>query len=132
MKRAPGNGGRGRFTRVDSQIDTAVDGVVVLVGRRGLTGVLPGGLVVHVDVVYERNVGRRVLYSKLRVTHEIVDGGSGFGFFQAFVERATKCVHDTYLREEKNKVRCLKLHIITDCREEGKSAVYTLILYRAL
>lgn len=96
MKRAPGDGGCGRFTRVDSQIDTAIDGVVVLVGRRGLSRVLPGGLVV--GVVYERNVGRRVLYSKLRMSHEIVDGGSGVGFFQAFVERATKRVHDTYLK----------------------------------
>lgn len=116
MKRAPGNGRRCRFTCVGSQVDTAVDGVVVLVGRRRLSGVLPGGLVVHVGVVYERNVGRRVLYSKLRVSHEIVDGGSGFGFFQAFVERATKCVHDTYLRKEKNNVRCLKCNS-GDCRE---------------
>lgn len=133
MERAPGDGGRCRFTRVGSQIDAAVDGVVVLVGRRGLSGVLPGGLVVHVGVVYERNVGRRVLYSKLRVSHEIVDGGSGFGFFQAFVERATKCVHDAYLREEKNSVTWLNAFVEMPQRHGGKvigeRLPHPLILY---
>lgn len=103
MKRAPGTGGSSRFTRVGCQVYTAIDGVVVLVGRRGLAGVLPGRLVVNVDVVYKRNVRCGVLYSKLWMSHEIVDGGSGFGFFQAFVERATKCVHNTYLREERDQ-----------------------------
>lgn len=103
MKRAPGTGGSGRFTRVGRQVYTAIDGVVVLVGRRGLTGVLPGRLVVNVGVVYERNVRCGVLYSKLGMSHEIVDGGSGIGFFQAFVERATKCVHNTDLCEERDR-----------------------------
>lgn len=107
MKRAPGTGGSSRFTRVGRQVYAAVDGVVVLVGRWGLTGVLPGCLVINVGVVYERNVRCGVLYSKLWVRHEIVDGGSGFGFFQAFVEGATKCVHNTYLREERD--RCQRL-----------------------
>ncbi len=83
MKWAPGTGGSSRFTCVGCQVYAAVDGVVVLVGRWGLTGVLPGRLVVNVDVdvVYERNVRCGVLYSKLWMSHEIVDGGSWVRFF---------------------------------------------------
>lgn len=54
-------------------------------------------MVVVVGVVYKREVGGGVLYPKLGMRHEVVDGGSGFGFFQAFVEGATKSVHDTDL-----------------------------------
>lgn len=98
MEGASGAGGGGRFARVGGEVYATVDGVVVLVGRRGLTEgqVLPG-LVVDVSVVYEGDVGRGVFYSKLRMAHEIVNGGSGFWFFQAFIERATKCIHNTDL-----------------------------------
>lgn len=77
VKGAGGAGGSRRFTGVDGQVDAAVDGVVVLVGRRGLAGELAppaGGVVVR--VVDEGDAGRGVLYPKLRVRHEVVDGRS--------------------------------------------------------
>lgn len=109
MKRAPGTGGSSRFTRVGRQVYATINGVVVLVGRWGLTGVLPGCLVVNVGVIYKRNVRCGVLYSKLWMSHEIVDGGSGFRFFQAFIEGATKCVHNTNLHEERDQCQRVEM-----------------------
>lgn len=77
VKGAGGAGGSRRFTGVDGQVDAAVDGVVVLVGRRGLAGELAppaGGVIVR--VVDEGDAGRGVLYPKLGVRHEVVDGRS--------------------------------------------------------
>lgn len=98
VKGAGGAGGSRRFTGVDGQVDAAVDGVVVLVGRRRLAGelALPAGGVV-VRVVDEGDAGRGVVYPELGVRHEVVDGRSGVGFLQAFVEGATERVHNSDL-----------------------------------
>lgn len=42
-------------------------------------------------VVIDQKLGRR---------HEIMDGGLGFGFLQAFVEGATECFHHPDLEGE--------------------------------
>lgn len=98
MKGAGGAGGGRRFTGVDGQVDAAVDGVVVLVGRRGLAGELaPPAGGVFVRVVDEGDAGRGVLYPKLGVRHEVVDGRSGVGLLQAFVEGATERVDNSDL-----------------------------------
>lgn len=98
VKGAGGAGGRSRFTGVDGQVDAAVDGVVVLVGRRGLAGELgPPAAGVVVRVVDERDAGRGVLYPKLGVRHEVVDGRSGVGLLQAFIEGATERVDNSDL-----------------------------------
>lgn len=98
VKGAGGAGGGRRFTGVDGQVDAAVDGVVVLVGRRGLAGELaPPAGGVFVRVVDEGDAGRGVLYPKLGVRHEVVDGRSGVGLLQAFVEGATERVDNSDL-----------------------------------
>ena len=98
-------GGGSGFTGVGGQVDATVDGVVVLVGRGRLAGVLPARRVLlHVCVVDEGDVGRGVLYPKLGVRHEVVDGGSGFGLFQSFIKGAAECIHDTDL-DKKTKWR---------------------------
>lgn len=74
VQRTGGAGGSGRFTDVDGEIDAAVDGVVVLVWRRGLAGVLPpsaGRIIVR--VINEGDTGRGVINSKLRMRHKIVN-----------------------------------------------------------
>lgn len=75
VKRACWAGGSSGFTGIDGEIDATVNGVVILVGGRGLAGVLsppPGGIVVR--VVDERDAGGGVVYPKLGVSHEVVDG----------------------------------------------------------
>lgn len=75
MQRTGRAGGSGRFTDVDGEVDAAVNGVVVLVRRRGLARVLPpppGRIIVC--VINERDIGCGVFYPKLRVCHEVVDG----------------------------------------------------------
>lgn len=94
VKRACWAGGSSWFTGIDGEIDATVNGVVILVGGRGLAGVLappPGGIVVR--VVNERDAGGGVVYPKLGVSHEVVDGWSWVWFFQAFIEGATECIH---------------------------------------
>lgn len=98
MQRTGGAGGSGGFTDVDCEVDAAVDGVVVLVRGRGLTGVLPrlpSRIVVR--VVDERDAGCGVVYPKLWVGHEVVYGCSGVLFFKAFVKGATECIHNSDL-----------------------------------
>lgn len=95
---AGGAGGSGGFTGVNGEIDATVDGIVVLVGGRGLAGVLlppPGGVIVH--VVDEGQAGGGVFYPKFGLRHEVVDGCSGIWFLQAFVEGAAERVHNTDL-----------------------------------
>lgn len=102
MQGGGGAGGRGRFTCVDGEVDATVYGVVVLVGRRWLTGEFhppPGRFFVR--VFDERDVGSGVVYPKLRMCHEVVDGRAGIGFFQAFVQGATESIHDTDLGKRK-------------------------------
>lgn len=110
MKGAPGTGWGSRFTCVGGEVYAAVDGIVVLVGRWWLAWILPGRLVIYVSVVYEGDVGCRVLYSKLRMGHEVVDGGSRFGFFQAFVERATERIHHADLWKDRDRNEWVPFH----------------------
>lgn len=105
MEGASGTGGGSWFACVGGEVYATVNGVVVLVGGGGLTGQVLPGLVVDVGVIYEGDVGCGVFYSKLRMGHEIVNGGSGFWFFQAFIERATKCIHNTDLYGWKKKIK---------------------------
>lgn len=98
VKRACRAGGGSWFTGIDGEVDATVNGVVILVGRGGLAGVFPpppGGIVVR--VVDERDAGGGVVYPKLGVRHEVVDGWSRVWFFQAFVEGATERIHDADL-----------------------------------
>lgn len=94
VKRACWAGGCSWFTGIDGEVDATVNGIVILVGGRGLAGVLPpppGGIVVR--VVDERDAGGGVVYPKLGVSHEVVDGWSRVWFFQAFIEGATERIH---------------------------------------
>lgn len=98
VQRAGRAGGGGGFTDVNSEVDTTVNGVVVLVRRRGLAGVLcppPGGIIVR--VIDEGDTRCGVVYPKLRVCHEVVYRCSGVRFFQAFVEGATECIYNSDL-----------------------------------
>lgn len=70
-------------------------------GRRGrsVAGAgrvaLGGSVVLCVGVVYEGNMGLRVLYPKLGVGHEIVDRCSRLGLLQPLIEGdgAAECIH---------------------------------------
>lgn len=62
----------------------------------GAGGVALGGSVVlRVGVVYEGNMGLRVLYPKFGVGHEVVDGCSRLGLLQPLIEGdgAAECIH---------------------------------------
>lgn len=75
VQRGGGAGRGGRFARVDGQVDATVYCVVVFVRGGRLAGELPppaGRLLVR--VVDERDVGRGVVYPKLGVGHEVVNG----------------------------------------------------------
>lgn len=96
--------GASRFTDVDGKVDATINGIVVLVGWRGLAGVFgppPGRIIVR--VINEGDAWRGVIYPKLRVRHEVVYGCSGVRFFQAFIEGATECIHNSNLLCEKSK-----------------------------
>lgn len=104
VKRACWAGGSSWFTGIDGEIDATVNGVVILVGGWGLAGVLPpppGGIVVR--VVNERDAGGGVVYPKLGVSHEVVDGWSWVWLFQAFIEGATERIHHADLPWEKGE-----------------------------
>lgn len=106
MKRACGAGRSSWFTGINGEIDAAVDGIVILVGGWGLTGVFsppPGRIIVC--VIDKGDAGRGVFYPKLWVGHEVVDGWSGVWFFQAFIEGATECIHNADLSWERGKHR---------------------------
>lgn len=68
-------------------------------GGRGVTGAggvaLGGSVVLRVGVVYEGNMGLRVLYPEFRVGHEVVDGCSRLGLLQPLIEGdgAAECIH---------------------------------------
>lgn len=98
VQRTGGAGGSGGFAEVDGEVDAAVDGVVVLVGGRGLTGVLPHlPSRIVVCVIDERDAGGGVVYPKLWVGHEVVYRCSGVLLFKAFVKGATECIHNSDL-----------------------------------
>lgn len=118
VQRTGGAGGSGGFTDVDGEIDAAVDGVVVLVRRRGLAGVLPpsaSGIIVR--VVNEGNTGCGVINSKLGMRHKIMNRCFRVRFFQAFVEGTTECIHNSNLLEtgeerktENHETRCFRFN----------------------
>lgn len=68
------------------QVDAAVYGVVVLVGGWGWRGAQALLVLIHVRVIYEWDVVGVVIDQKLRRCHEVMDGGLGFRFLQAFIE----------------------------------------------
>lgn len=76
-----------------AQVDATVYGVVVLVGGRGWGGPQALLVLIHVCVIDEWDVVGVVIDQKLGRRHEVMDGGLGFWFLQAFIERATECFH---------------------------------------
>lgn len=61
--------------------------------------VVPGELrfLVYVCVVDQGDVVDEIVDEELRMCHEVVDGVSGFGFFDAIIQRATKGLHHSHL-----------------------------------
>lgn len=82
------------------QVDAAVYGVVVLVGGGGRGGPQALLVLIHVRVIYERDVVGVVIDQEFGRCHEVMDGSLGFRFLQAFVERATECFHHSDLERE--------------------------------
>lgn len=80
-------------------------------GGRGVTGAggvaLGGSVVLGVGVVYEGNMGLRVLYPEFGVGHEVVDGRSRLGLLQPLIEGdgAAECIHHPDLEERRGDRR---------------------------
>lgn len=68
------------------QVDAAVYGIVVLVGGWGWGSPQALLVLIHVRVIYERDVVGVVIDQKVGRCHEVMDGGLGFWFLQAFIE----------------------------------------------
>lgn len=75
------------------QVDAAVYGIVILVGGGRRWGSQAFLVLIHVRVVNQRDVVGVVIDQKLGRRHEVMDGGLGFWFLQAFVEGATERFH---------------------------------------